>query len=250
MSNWERLRETHAGFGGGKKINQDVAKRHDSNTKEAQQLVFDNLKELFPTDCIRLIRELKKSEINQKLHDFNPQFGTFQFNPNSSIRPDGGIIEIKDDDGNWRVVLVSEAKRQGTNIHRLMEGKEKQSSGNAIERMYKNIQEMKNYMISESYFPYLIFAFGADFTLESLVIDVNGTQVSFEPTSIPDRTTAATLGQELNTNYIRCVGTEKITSVHMRLEPWSRGEMFERMWDAALESITIINEQYGVTVDQ
>ncbi|MCI4495152.1 EcoRI family type II restriction endonuclease, partial [Escherichia coli] len=35
------------------------------------------------------------------------------FVSNSSIKPDGGIVEVKDDYGEWRVVLVAEAKHQG-----------------------------------------------------------------------------------------------------------------------------------------
>lgn len=43
--------------------------------------------------------------------------------PNSSIKPDGGIIEVKDDNGNWRVVLVTEAKHQGQDIENIQKGK-------------------------------------------------------------------------------------------------------------------------------
>lgn len=41
----------------------------------------------------------------------------------ASIKPDGGIIEVQDDDGNWRVVVVSEAKHQGKDIENIKAGK-------------------------------------------------------------------------------------------------------------------------------
>ena len=41
---------------------------------------------------------------------------------NSSIKPDGGIIEVKDDLGNWRIILVTEAKHQGKDIENIKKG--------------------------------------------------------------------------------------------------------------------------------
>src|SRR3546814_1406754 len=59
----------------------------------------------------------------------------------SFIKPDVGILILKkeDDPSFQRIVLAVEMKRQGTNDQRALEGKGKQSQGNAIERLGKNL---------------------------------------------------------------------------------------------------------------
>ena len=87
------------------------------------------------------------------------------------IRPDGGLIEVKDDNGNWRVVLVSEAKHQGKDIENISAGKlvgkknnkDLMAAGNAIERAYKNINEIANFMLAEHHFPYILFLQGSSY---------------------------------------------------------------------------------------
>ena len=49
--------------------------------------------------------------------------GKTLFVPNASIIPDGGLIEVKDDKENWRIILVSEAKHQGKDIENIKAGK-------------------------------------------------------------------------------------------------------------------------------
>lgn len=41
---------------------------------------------------------------------------------NSSIIPDGGIVEVKDDNGEWRITLVAEAKFQGKDVENIKQG--------------------------------------------------------------------------------------------------------------------------------
>ena len=85
-------------------------------------------------------------------------------NKNVFMKPDGGIfmarIEEKDLD---YPVLILEDKRQGTNDERLAEGKERQSTGNAVERAAKNIRGAEMICAEVDYFPYAIFASGCDF---------------------------------------------------------------------------------------
>src|SRR3546814_20083575 len=59
----------------------------------------------------------------------------------SFIKPDGGILilEKEDDPSFQRIVLAVEMQRQGTNDQRALEGKGKQSPGNAIERLGNNL---------------------------------------------------------------------------------------------------------------
>ena len=57
----------------------------------------------------------------------------------SFIKPDGGFLYATDKEGNKKLILVAEVKRQGTNDKRLSEGLPKQAKGNAIERLGKNL---------------------------------------------------------------------------------------------------------------
>ena len=76
---------------------------------------------------------------------------------------------MADDNGAWRVVLVSEAKHQGKDIENIKAGKlvgkknnqDLMAAGNAIERAHKNISEIANFMLAESHFPYVLFLEGS-----------------------------------------------------------------------------------------
>ena len=73
----------------------------------------------------QIIQSLKQQgispkEINEALQKIDENLGQAIFVSNSSIRPDGGIIEVKDDKGEWRVILVSEAKHQGKDIENII----------------------------------------------------------------------------------------------------------------------------------
>jgi len=138
------------------------AKSHETIVGEISHLVIDQLKKEFPQLSFQYKRSIKKEEINEALKKVDPELGQTLFVSDSSIRPDGGIIEVKDDNGNWRIVLVSEAKRQGKDIENIKNGKlvgknnnqDLMAAGNAIERSHKNISEIANLMLSESHFPY------------------------------------------------------------------------------------------------
>ncbi|MCI4495120.1 EcoRI family type II restriction endonuclease, partial [Escherichia coli] len=65
---------------------------------------------------------IKKTEINEALKKIDPDLGGTLFVSNSSIKPDGGLVEVKDDYGEWRVVLVAEAKHQGKDIINIRNG--------------------------------------------------------------------------------------------------------------------------------
>lgn len=110
--------------------------------------------------------ELKKREINTKLKQFHPDLGTELANERSSIRPDGGLVYVEHN-GKRHLVLAAEAKRQGTNDQLAV----KQSMGNAIERMFKNLVEIRNYMICDDYNPSIWFIEGCDFHKDSSMLD-------------------------------------------------------------------------------
>lgn len=142
--------------------------------------------------------------------------GQTLFVPNSSIIPDGGIVEVKDDNGEWRVVLVSEAKHQGKDIENIKAGKlvgkkdnqDIMAAGNAIERSHKNIAEIANLMLAESYFPYVLFLEGSNFLTETISVKrPDGRVVKLEYNSGMlnrlDRLTAANYGMPINTNLCK-----------------------------------------------
>lgn len=139
--------------------------------------------------------------------------GQTLFVENSSIIPDGGIIEVEDDRGGWRVVLVSEAKHQGKDIANIRKGKfvgknedqDIMAAGNAIERSHKNISEIANFMLAESHFPYVLFLEGSNFLTETISVKrPDGRRVTLEYNSGAlnrlDRLTAANYGMPINTN--------------------------------------------------
>jgi type II restriction enzyme len=80
------------------------------------------------------------------------------------IIPDGGVLFLEKKDGSFKKpILISEVKRQGTNKERIREGKEKQATGNAIERLGKNLIGVRSMMNHERVTPFVCFGWGDDF---------------------------------------------------------------------------------------
>ena len=191
----------------------DTAKLHDMQVGDISQYVIKSLEKEYPQLSFRYRRSVSKTEINDALQQIDPQLGQTLFVPNSSIKPDGGIIEVKDDSDAWRIVLVSEAKHQGKDIENIKQGKlvgknndqDLMAAGNAIERSHKNISEIANLMLSESHFPYLLFLEGSNFLTETISIKrPDGRVVDLDYNSGMlnrlDRLTAANYGMPINTN--------------------------------------------------
>jgi type-2 restriction enzyme ecoRI len=101
----------------------EEAKMHDITVGKISHLTVKELQKEFPQLEFRYRTSIKKEEINEALKKIDPELGQTLFVPNSSIIPDGGIIEVKDDNGEWRIVLVSEAKHQGKDIENIKAGK-------------------------------------------------------------------------------------------------------------------------------
>ena len=87
------------------------------------------------------------------------------------MRPDGGILSLQRNDGKTYPILITEVKNQGTNDIRAREGKPKQSKGNAIERLGKNVIGFRTAMITEGIFPFICFGDGCDFEDGSYILD-------------------------------------------------------------------------------
>lgn len=230
------------------------AKSLDETVRDISHLVIEGLQKTYPKLSFRYRKSIKKKEINEALKKIDPELGQTLFVPNSSIIPDGGIIEVKDDNNNWRVILVTEAKRQGKDIENIQKGKlvgknnnqDLMAAGNAIERAHKNISEIANFMLSESYFPYVIFLEGSNFLTETISITrPDGKVVNLEYNSGMlnrlDRLTSANYGMPINTNLCKNKfvkhGDKIIMLQAASIYTQGNGERWdpERMFDIMLE---------------
>lgn len=189
------------------------AKLHDTVVGTISQAVKSELEATYPNLKFRFRASISKSEINQALQRLDKELGQTLFLSSANIKPDGGIIEVKDNNGDWRIVLVTEAKHQGKDIENIRAGKlvgknnnqDLMAAGNAIERSHKNIAEIANFMLSETHFPYIIFLEGSNFLTQTISVErPDGRVVTLEYNSGMlnrlDRLTAANYGMPFNTN--------------------------------------------------
>ena len=241
------------------------AKIHDKTTKDIAHLVISALEKSYPNLTFRYRQSIEKKEINEALHKVDKYLGQTIFVNNASIIPDGGIIEVLDDNNRWRVVLVSEAKHQGKDIENIEKGElvgakkdqDLMSAGNAIERSHKNIAEIANLMLSESHFPYVLFLEGSNFLTETVhVTRPDGRVVTLEYDSGMlnrlDRLTAANYGMPINTNLCRnkFVRHEEKTimlqaaSIYTQGNGrrWDRQKMFDIMLEIAETSLQMLGK--------
>lgn len=125
-------------------------------------------------------------------------------------------------------------------------------AGNAIERSHKNIDEIANYMLSETYFPYVIFLEGSNFITETLEItrpDGRKVKLEYKSGSLNrlDRLTAANYGMPFNKNLCE----NKFVAIDDRVimlqaasmyttgkgEVWEVGDMLNIMIDISETSL-------------
>lgn len=174
----KRLTKQHKESKGVVGIFGEEAQLHDVTIGKISHSVIQQLEHEYPQLSFRYRKSIKKEEINQALKKIDPELGQTLFVDNSSIIPDGGIIEVQDDNGKWRIVFVSEAKHQGKDIENIGKGilvgknnnQDLMAAGNAIERSHKNISEIANLMLSESHFPYVLFLEGSNFLTQTISV--------------------------------------------------------------------------------
>lgn len=258
-----RLTNQHKDSRGVVGIFGEDAKSHDIAVGTISHLVKSKLEELYPMLEFRFRKSVSKKEINHYLSKLDKDLGKTLFTQNASIIPDGGIIEVKDDSGSWRVVLVTEAKHQGKDIENIKSGKlvgknndqDLMAAGNAIERSHKNIAEIANFMLSEEHFPYIIFREGSNFLTQTIsVIRPDGRSVILEHDSgilnRLDRLTAANYGMPINTNLCKNKFIKnkdksimlQATSIYTTGDGshWNPQEMFNIMLDVAKTSLKVL----------
>lgn len=249
------------------------AKLHDMTVGQLSHIVQQILQNKFPKLEFRYRDSIKKEEINKALKKIDSELGQTIFVSNASIIPDGGIIEVKDDYGCWRVVLVSEAKHQGKDIENIRKGKlvgknndqDLMAAGNAIERSHKNISEIANLMLGENHFPYVLFLEGSNFLTETINITrPDGRIVVLEYNSGMlnrlDRLTAANYGMPINTNLCR----NKFVSHQDKMimlqaasiytqgngERWDRNSMLKIMEEIATTSLQVLGGDLFIQLSQ
>lgn len=239
------------------------AKIHDKEVYNTSVAVMSILKEEFPKLTFRYRKDLAKKEINDALQKVDKYLGQTLFVENARIIPDGGLIEVKDDNGNWRVIMVSEAKHQGKDIENIcngtLVGKNKDQdlmvAGNAIERAHKNISEIANYMLAESYFPYVLFLEGSNFLTQDVTIErPDGREVTLTYNNGAlnrlDRLTAANYGMPINTNlcankFVQCNGSTimlQAASIYTKGEGghWNDDDMIEIMLEVSRTALKML----------
>ena len=259
----KRLTKQHISTGGATGIFGEDAQVHDDAVKRASEAVFENLKKGYPKFQFRLRYSINKQEINEKLKSIDSRLGETLFVKESKIKPDGGIIEVLDKAKKWRIILVSEAKFQGKDVENikagLLVGKKKNQelmvAGNAIERVYKNISEVRNLMLDENHFPYVVFLQGSNFATETIQIfkpDGSFVEIRHDSGAMNriDRVTAANYCMKINRNYCKNIfighNNKSImlqaASIYARCEAWKEKEMLEVMEDIAQTSMGTLNQ--------
>lgn len=218
MSNSDQLRKTHTIFGGGKNISTIESKHHEHQIKDIIPKVLQDLQKKYPELDIRWQPKITKKEIVDvlKIKHYKSE------NPNSFIKPDGGMIYLFYKNKVFPI-LIAEAKKQGTNKKRIKEGKPPQGMGNAIERGYKNFCELRIFCRDLSYFPYVIFAYGCDFAPGS---------------SINDRLDALTEYQPRNKSYL--THPDKLATFYVQEPAFSLSEIYDVLFSTAENAIKIV----------
>lgn len=194
----------------------EESQQHDQKVSDNSKIAMRKLQEEFPLLTFRYRKSITKKEINNELHRIDSELGQTLFLQSASIIPDGGIIEVQDDTGKWHVVVVSEAKFQGKDIDNIKAGikvgkhndQDLMAAGNAIERAHKNVCEIANYMLSEPYFPYILFLEGSNFLTHDITIqrpDGSDYTLHYNDGTLNrlDRLTAANYGMNVNTNLCK-----------------------------------------------
>ena len=260
---FRRLQQQQEIAGGPAGIFGEAAKKHDLSIREVMNEVYASLgSELSSLDFRHRMR-IPKSEINDKLSSVDSSLGQVLFVRNARVQPDGGVIEVKDRHGNYRIILVTESKHQGNDVERIRagikQGKNKDAdlmvAGNAVERVHKNIQEFRNLMLDEFHFPYVVFLQGSNFATSTFYVDApDGRQVEISHNAGNlnriDRVTASSFGMEINRNHCRNTFVDidgnmqmlQAASLYFQSDPWTPHDMMMIMWEIAITSLDVLSD--------
>lgn len=211
-------------------INQHTVKNSKSKTMDkeiiqATKAVIDILQDRYPTLKFEWIKTMRLTEIIALLSRQYPELAGMFGHPQESsfISPDGGFLFATNRQGERKIVLVSEVKRQGTNDARQKEGLGIQAKGNAIERLGKNLIGIRTIFKNEGIIPFIVFGHGWDFREGSTILDRVLTMNEFFP---------------LNKQFVSkdFLPFEPVTML-FRYEPWTVEEMTENLLSIAIKAI-------------
>ncbi|MEN6366444.1 MAG: EcoRI family type II restriction endonuclease [Thermoguttaceae bacterium] len=178
-------------------------------------------------------RQWKLADVVRRLREAFPNVPFHYHFESSAMRPDGGILSIRDKSGNLFPVLIVEVKNQGTNDLREAEGKPRQAKGNAIERLGKNVIGFRTAMLNEGIIPFVCFGDGCDFADSSSILDRVVTIGMFGPLN---RIQVVNDGEQ---------GQFNRGSFYFRAKPWTSKEMESVMYEIAERSIHHYYAKYG-----
>lgn len=189
------------------------------------------LYEDFPSIRLQLDSKWMLTDIVRSLRMHFPDVDFDCYHDRSHMRPDGGILQLLDTDGELYPILIGERKNQGTNDIRALEGKPKQAKGNAIERLGKNVIGFRTAMLTENIFPFVCFGDGCDFADDSSIID---------------RVVTIAMFGELNKTYVHVEsGLFNRGSFYFKVEQWQEDEMFDIASQIAEASVYYYFSKYG-----
>lgn len=209
-----------------------TSKKQESELGHALKTVEKRLVQQFGVQ----LKHDQRWTLKDVVERLQPAFPDVEFHyhfPTSFMLPDGGILSMLNAEGGEFPILITEVKHQGTNDLRVAEGKKKQSRGNAIERLGKNVIGFRTAMLGEQIFPFLCFGYGCDFADDSSILDRVTTIAMFGPLN-----TVSVVNEGEGGRFNR-------GSFFFREEHWSADEMADVMVDVAGRSIHHYFARYG-----
>jgi len=227
MANKKELQEIRKGM-----VVNSNSKRQEKSLDNAVAKAIDAIEEKFPGLELTHEKGWKLVDVVSNLKNAYPNINFTYFFKTSSMRPDGGIVSIVSKSGKKLPILISEKKNQGTNDKRALEGKKKQSKGNAIERLGKNVIGFRTAMKTENIFPFVCFGDGIDFASESSILDRVVTIAQFGA---------------LNEIYLHDEegGIFDRGSFFFRAKEWTEDEMYQICREVAEKSVYYYLSKYG-----
>jgi len=164
-------------------IKNSISKKMDSSIDVLVKKLINYLNKKYPQLTFEQVKTLHLVDIISTLSSQFPglvgHFATVI--EGSFIRPDGGFIYAKNKEGERKLILVAEVKRQGTNEKRAKEGLPPQARGNAIERLGKNLIGIRAIFKKENIIPFVCFGSGDDFKADVTIRDRVVTMNDFFP---------------------------------------------------------------------
>ncbi len=212
----------------------EKSKIDDKNIYESMTMVADYLEERFLGQLDDYIITFDKSiKISYMISLIKTKKIRNEFDYDfidRTIVPDGGVLFLEKKDGSFKKpILISEVKRQGTNKQRMQKGFERQATGNAIERLGKNLTGIKTMMNHEKITPFVCFGWGDDFAPEEKTVLSKVSMLNeFYPLN---KTYVFKKDGDSNFNDFSPV------SMYFREKLWSVEEMFEIMKEIAETSL-------------